>query len=703
MTGVQTCALPIYDAEKKLASLLGITAPGSRQVKDEELGMWPLLWIRQFESGKEPHSSLTKDAKARLQDLLSVTVGEVAAGPVGQKLMDMAQEERAKYYTDTGRPRSPLTEADNKVEQLSEQLEEARQNRQQLEQSAEELRRAREDIARLEKRVLQTSGDLEQAKKKADQARTLKNQIQVQKGDATVLEGKLTAAESELETRLEREKSLKAVQQEAQDTRENEIGPRNKKRTKMGKEVQVAQAAFEKATKAKSEARDMAKRASEQKKRKDLDERIGQLSGQLDKAKGLQKEILKIAEEVGAIRIDKGALVTLRDLQTRLKSAQDTLLGASTTIKLSALREIKVDGKKLTKGKALDKVYSEPTSLLIDEIAELEITPGGEDLESLREEAARLEDQLTVLLEDHGLKDLKVVEAAWEEKKGLGEKKKNLESNLDVLCPEGITSLESGLKGLQSERKIMGEDDPDAQEAEDVALKLDAAENAEVDAREERDAVKDELSRVANELDVFAERVEGFERQEAELQELLNKMLPADEIQKAQGDARTAWEGALATVKGLAVQYEGLGGDLAESDAQRLEKELKGIRDDLDEMREQRANLRADVKNLSNQDIHEKEQDSLTNLEEAEKIEGDVKRKAAAVRKLADTLLECRAASQKRLLAPATEAIRRPLQVLFPGIDVSLDNELNVQGLQTANRKEDLVDLSGGKIGRAHV
>ncbi len=91
---------------------------------------------------------MTEDAKTRLQDLLSDSVGEVAAGRVGQKLMEKALEERGKYYTDTGRPRNPLTEADYQVESLKEQLDEARQNRQQLEQSAEELRRVREDSAR---------------------------------------------------------------------------------------------------------------------------------------------------------------------------------------------------------------------------------------------------------------------------------------------------------------------------------------------------------------------------------------------------------------------------------------------------------------------------------------------------------------------------------------------------------------------------
>ncbi len=684
------------DAEEELASLLSVTIPGSRQVKDEELGMWPLLWIRQFESGKKPHDSLTEDAKARLQDLLSATVGEVAAGRVGQKLMDMAQEERAKYYTDTGRPRSPLIETDNQVEHLKELLGEAKQNRQQLEQSAEELRRVREEIARLEKRAVKTGGDLEQAKKNADKARNLKNQIQVQKGEAAVLKSKLEAAKGELETRLEREEALKNVQQAAEDTRKNEVVPREKEQAKLNKEVKIAETDLKKGTEARSKAQKLAKRAADQKRRNDLDTRIAQLAGQREKAEGLQKDILEVAGEIGAIRIDKGILDSLRDLQTRLKSALDTLLGASTTIKVSALKEMKVDGKKLAKGKTLDKVYSESSILLIDDIAELEITPGGEDLEYLREEAVSLEDQVGDLLAEYGLKDFKAAETAFEEKKGLAEKKKTLESNLDVICPEGVTSLESELKELESGRKTLGEDDPEAPDEKSIAFELEAAEIQEVDAREKRDALKEELSGIVNELGIFTERVGGLESQERDLKELLDKMPPAEETQKVQGDARTAWEAALATVTGLEGQYEELGGELAESDAQRIEKEFKGIKDDLDDLRQQRASLDTKVQSLSGKDIHEKEQDLFAKQEEAEKEQRDVHRKAAAAKKLADTLLECRVTSQKRLLVPATNAIRKHLQILFPGIDISLDEELNVEGLQTANRKEDLVDLSGG-------
>jgi len=688
--------LPDDDAEMELASLLGITAPSSRQVKDEELGMWPLLWVRQFRSGEEPHKSLTEDAKARLQDLLSATVGEVAAGRVGQKLMEMALEERGKYYTDTGRSRSPLTEADDRVEDIEEQLNEASNNRRQLEQSAEDLRRVREDITRLDERTLQTSSDLEQAKKKATQAQSLKNQIQVQKGEAAVVEGKLKAVEGDLETRREREDSLKAVQQDAENTRKNEVAPKIKEQDRLDKEVKAAQTALEKATDERNKAREMARRAFEQKKRKDFDERIDQLAGQLKKAKGFQKDILKIAGEIGAIRVDRGTLDTLRELQSQLKSAQDTLLGASTRLRVSAMQELKIDGKKLGKGETLDKVYSEPASLIIDKIAKLEVTPGGENLESLREEAVRLDEQLKNILEAHLLKNLNAAEAAFAEKDELTKKKTILESTLTGMCPEGITTLETALRGMESERKALGDNDPDAPEEKEITLKLETLENAEAEAREARDVVKEELSRVVNELGIFAERVKRFEGQATELQGLLKKMPPAEEIQKAEGDARTAWETALATVKGLEGQYEELGGEVAESDAERLDKVLKGIREDLDEMRQQRARLDANVKLLADKDIHEKEQDLQAKLVEAQKEQGDVYRKAAAAKNLADTLQECRAASQRRLLAPATDAIRKHLQVLFPGIDVSLDEELNVEGLKTATRTEELVDLSGG-------
>ncbi len=684
------------DAEAELASLLGISSPGTRQVKDEELGMWPLLWIRQFQSGEEPHKSLTTDARARLQDLLSTTVGEVAAGRLGQKLLEMAQEERSHFYTDTGRPKKPLTDAEETVNNAREQLKEATDRRDQLEESADELRRVREDIAKLDQRVIQTRADLEQAEKTADDARGLKNQVEILKRDATLLERELKTAESELRTRREREDSLNTAQREADKIRREEVAPKEKNQSRLAEEAKSAEADLKGATDEKTKAKVLAKRAGDQKKRKILDVHISQLDDQLKKAKGLQKEITKLAENLGAIRLDKDTLETLKDIHGQWKSAQDTLLGASTRIRISALSALTVDGEKLAKGETFERAYSEPATISIDNVVDLEVTPGGEDLDTLREEAIKLEDQWKSILNEYGLDSIQAAEALFEERKKLAEQKVLRESNLEVMCPDGISSLESELKELEGERKAIGEDDPDAPAEKDITSKLELAETREIEKREAYDAIKDELSRVGNELGRLQERVEGYEREQGGLQKLLEKMNSMEEIRKTQADAQATWEKALATISGLEGKYEELGGDQAESDAKRLNKALAGVTEDLGDMRQRRASLDAKVRLLSDKDVHEKEQEAFARLEETEKKERDVNRKAAAAKKLADTLLECRAASQKRLLVPATEAIRRHLQVLFPGIDVALDNDLNIQGLQTANRTEELVDLSGG-------
>ena len=68
------------DAERRLRAMLG-TRPGNRHgVAPTDLGIWPLLWVRQGEAGAAIKDVLTPDARDRLQQTLSTHTGALAAG-----------------------------------------------------------------------------------------------------------------------------------------------------------------------------------------------------------------------------------------------------------------------------------------------------------------------------------------------------------------------------------------------------------------------------------------------------------------------------------------------------------------------------------------------------------------------------------------------------------------------------------------------
>jgi DNA repair exonuclease SbcCD ATPase subunit len=52
------------DAEARLRAIFGTRPGGNRAMKPEELGIWPLLWVRQGQSGTPTRDALVPDARA---------------------------------------------------------------------------------------------------------------------------------------------------------------------------------------------------------------------------------------------------------------------------------------------------------------------------------------------------------------------------------------------------------------------------------------------------------------------------------------------------------------------------------------------------------------------------------------------------------------------------------------------------------------
>ena len=89
------------DAEQRLREPFGTRVVQGRREVDQFLGLWRLLWVKQGGAGVAPHADLNDDARARLRDVLASQVNEVAAGPLGERIVARAAAERARYWTPT--------------------------------------------------------------------------------------------------------------------------------------------------------------------------------------------------------------------------------------------------------------------------------------------------------------------------------------------------------------------------------------------------------------------------------------------------------------------------------------------------------------------------------------------------------------------------------------------------------------------------
>ncbi|MDW7710649.1 MAG: hypothetical protein SCH98_09245 [Deferrisomatales bacterium] len=685
------------EAERLLASLLQVDPEEiSRHAKDEALGKWPLLWVRQFESGTEPDRALNPDARSRLQDVLADSVGEVAAGPAGHALLEKAREQRAVFCTDGGQMRKPLTDAEAAVERARTELRQAWEARERVEKSSDELATLRLELKRQEESVAKSRAALEEARRRASEAGDLRARIELERGDAKGLEGQVGSLRRDLQTREQREDSLATAKREGERLRREELEPLQEEQRRASAELEKAKTDLLAATEARKAAKERARRAADEQKRKGLDRRIAEQEKKVDQARGMQERIRQVAKNHGAIRADKKTVEDLKGVYREWEKTRARLLGASTHVRLRARRGLSIGGEPLAGGEARDWTCTEPTTIRIDDTADFEITPGGQELTALQEAATRRKEEWEALLRDAGAETVEAAEAALQEKSKLSQQKKELERLFQETFPEGVSALEAALADLVGQRQILGPGDPEAPDELDADAGVTAAENEENDKRGAVEAQQKALSGIDNRLTAARTKAEGYERASRELEGLLEKMPSKEEWEVQLRAVASKWQAALATVKGMEEQYREKGGQQAENDVERLQKACEGLKAELDQMVERRAELKTELGILAGQDIHEKEQEAAARLGEAEKAEQDVKRRAAAAKKLSDTLEACRAARQKRLLAPAVAAVRRHLHVLFPGIDIALDEDLGVAGLQTASRAEPLTDLSGG-------
>jgi DNA repair exonuclease SbcCD ATPase subunit len=685
------------EAERVLASLLQVDPEEiSRHAKDEALGMWPLLWVRQFESGTEPDRALNANARSRLQDILADSVGEVAAGQAGHALLEKAREQRAIFYTDGGQKRKRLTDAEAAVEGARTELRKAREAREQVVGASDELATLRLDLKRQEESVAKSRVALEEARKRASEAGDLRARIEVVRGDAKGLEGQVSSLRRDLETRQEREESLGTARSERERICRKEIEPLQDEQREASAQLEKAKTDLLAAAETRKSAKDRARRAADQMKRKELDRRIAEEEKKVKQARDMQERIRQVAKKHGEIRAEKKAVEDLKEAHREWEKTRARLLGASTHVRLQARRELSIDGEPLAEGAARDWTCTKPTTIRIDDTADFEITPGGKELSALQEDVTRLKGEWEALLRDIGAETVEAAEAALQEKSKLSQQQKDLEKLFKDTYPEGVSALEVVLAGFVGQRQTLGPGDPEAPDELEADAGVTAAENEENEKRGAVEAIQKVLSGIDNRLTAARANVDGYERTAKELGGLLERTPSKEELEKQLRVVESKWQTALATVKGMEEQYKEKGGQQTENDVERLQKAYEGLKVELDQMVERRAELKTELGILAGQDIYEKEQDAATRLGEAERAEKDLKRRAAAAKKLSDTLEACRTARQKRLLAPAVAAVRRHLHVLFPGIDIALDENLGVAGLQTANRAEPLVDLSGG-------
>lgn len=683
-------------AEDHLAALLGFKFPGKGASTPEHMGIPGLLWIRQGTS--HDISNAVGFASDHLRNALGESLGELASSN-GDAVLKAVESERNELLTPAaGTPRGAYADAIRLRDELDAELKRLRVDIEAYQSGVDRLSSLRRDHQRDEaaRPWAALREQLAGAQQRLDDAKGLADRKAVQDAalrQATVqvnaLRTQLQAMEREESTVVQREKNLQTVKEGLAKALEELQAwePRHA----------AAAQADAAAREALRLARQAAARIAQEKAVEGLAEQLAPLMQSHEKAKGEQDKVTRLQAEAQALAVPEGELKRLQRCADTLRTAQAKLDAVATALEFDLLpgADVHVAGAAVS-GLTRQTVIAR-TGIEIAGVGRITVLPGGADLEGLAIERDRARDELAERLQALRAESV----AAIEERERLQASRKSEAAAavavLTALAPKGLSALAADI-ALREARLVEARQVLQAMPAstDAPATPIAQAESEEGAAR----AALSDASAALNDAKVAAgnarEQVKAAEAELAAVKATLSD--PQRAGRKA--DAGAALTDALAQhsaiqdkVGELAQQLQTVNLPVLSQDVERLERSVKQA----EAAHSQRANditrLEVELQVKGAAGLEEAASEKQRELDHATRRCAEFERRSKALDHLLKLLREKRSALARRLRAPLQKHLDHYLQILFPGAQVEVGEDLSPgritrQGLRGAQSGE---------------
>ena len=689
------------EAEDTLRDLLGFDEPGKSGAKPEHLGMWNVLWVRQGESFGA--LNLPDSARSNLHSALESEVGEVLGGKRGRALPDAVQQQLADFVTSTGRPRGSFKELIDEAERLGSELEGLRNRRSELSSTLESLETAEDTLSRLSKgnRDEADKADLETARSRHTDLSKLESRIEagtseVELRSRTVEQAEQAVADRrKLKDRIGRdEQDLEAAKNKLDEVRRTEQELR-KQVDELRKSVKETESAVTNSDDTVSHARRVLAAVQRNSHIRELEVRYKKAL----EAEAKQRSALKGAAE---ILVSKDAIQKIRVADRELETARLRLSAAATLISFdmpsNKLSRIQVDGEALDPDQSSIEAV-EGTTIAIPDYGNISVQPAIKDRDNLVRYHRESNDALGAILESFGVETVDAAETNFAKRERLLSDAELARQEAELHAPEsdsraaGAEALADHIAGLKVilEKELSDLGLVDLPEQKDAEASFVSAQDSARDVREglitARAALtgpEDELGRIQREFGGVKTR---FEDGEGRLQALKQSLAEAEErfsddaLEGALGAAKEALADPEKVIAELEEQRDGE--TLAQLDARivRLEKAIQDRRDKRTDLKEKIVRLQSHIEAIEGAGLDEAIQQKER---EVGKIDDQLKRHKREVDVLTlllSTLRSAESEAKERYLSPVLNRVRPYLQLLFPGAEITIDEDLRVVGV----------------------
>ena len=704
-------------AEDTLRTLLDFHEPGKTGAKPETLGMWNVLWVQQGQSFGAP--DLPDSARSSLHSALESEVGAVLGGRRGRALPKTIENQLGELVTSTNRPRGAYKKLIDRIDELHEELATLQVRRRDLTQTLEDLEEAQENLRRL------STGDqdredlkeLNETRQRHSQLAELEARIEAALSEQELRKRKLEQAEEAAETRkrlkadVETEKAaLGTAGLRLTEAGEQEKEARSKVDALRG-DVRQLEAAVTKADEAVSRHRRVLGAAERQARLRDLEERYEKAEA----AENLQREA---QQATAAILVTDEAIEGIRQAAQGLEIIRGRLNAAATLVSFDMTEDgisgIDVDGEPLT-GDRRSVRSVEPVTITVPDRGRITVEPAVKDRDKLLRRRRDAETALREALEDVGAES--VIDAEDQNTKRqrllrdaeLARQGAELHAPATVDYEAGAQRLGDYIKGLRQvlKREMNDLDLQDLPAGRDAETALIAAQGEADKTRSARDTARAALSGpegTLSELQTEIATLQGrYDESEDRLKRLQVEVAQEEERRsddELQSDIEAA-QTALAEQETMVARLEGERGDETvpqlEARISRLEKALEERRNKQFSLKESIAGFRSRIEAAEGAGLDEAIEQQARELEFAEQDKLRQAREVEILSLLLSTLRGAEREAKEQYLSPVMKRVRPYLQLLFPGADIRIDENLHIAGVvREAGYEEAFRHLSMG-------
>ena len=705
-------------AEDTLRALLDFHEPGKTGAKPETLGMWNVLWVQQGQSFGA--LDLPDSARSSLHSALESEVGTVLGGRRGRALPKVIENQLGEFVTPTtNRPRGAYKELVDRVDTLRQELGDLRARRQDLTQTLVDLEEAQESLQRLSTgdRDRADRKELEEARERHSQLAELEARIEAARTERELRNRTLEQAEQAVETRgrlragVKAEKeALEAAGLQLTSAREQEKEARSKVDGLRGS-ARHSEAALTKADEAVSWHRRVLGAAERQ-------TRLSELEGRCEKAQAAEDLQGEAQQAAAAILVTDEAIEGIREAAQGRETIRSRLDVAATAISFDmsegGISGIDIDGEPLTADRRSVRSI-EPVTITIPDRGRITIEPAIKDRDKLLRRQHDAATALREALEQAGAKSVIDAEDLYSRRQKLLRDAELARQGAELHAPATV-DYEAGAKALADYigglRQVLKQEksELDLQELparRDAETALRTAQEQSDEARGALDTARAALSgpeAALGELQTEIAALQGRYDESKDRLERLRVEVTQAEAECSDDDLQSGIDSARFAQSEQETAIERLEAKRSDETLPQLKARIGRLESALQERRDKRAKLEAEIAGLKSlveagegAGLDEVIERQARELELAEEEKRRRNREVEVLSLLLSTLRSAEQEAKEQYLSPVLKRVRPYLQLLFPGADIRIDENLHIAGVvREAGYEEEFNHLSMG-------